>query len=37
VYVGFAGSGYAQFNFLLRRDLDPAANDNDPMWLEKVA
>jgi photosystem II stability/assembly factor-like uncharacterized protein len=37
VYVGFAGSGYAQFNFLLRRDLDPAANDNDPMWLEKAA
>jgi hypothetical protein len=22
---------------LLKRDLDPASNDNDPMWLEKVA
>jgi hypothetical protein len=26
-----------QFNFLLKRDLDPASNDNDPMWLEKAA
>lgn len=25
------------FNFLLKRDLDPAANDNSPMWLGKVA
>lgn len=25
------------FNFLLKRDVDPASNDNDPMWLEKVA
>jgi hypothetical protein len=24
-------------NFLLKRDLDPASNDNDPMWLEKAA
>lgn len=23
--------------FLLKRDVDPASNDNDPMWLEKVA
>ena len=23
--------------FLLKRDLDPASNDNDPMWLEKAA
>ena len=23
--------------FLLNRDLDPASNDNSPMWLEKVA
>lgn len=39
VYVGYQGSAYAygQFNFLLKRDLDPASNDNDPMWLEKVA
>jgi hypothetical protein len=24
-------------NWLLKRDLDPASNDNDPMWLEKAA
>jgi hypothetical protein len=24
-------------NFLLNRDLDPASNDNYPMWLEKAA
>jgi len=24
-------------NFLLKRDLDPASNDNTPMWLEKAA
>ena len=23
--------------FLLKRDLDPASNNNDPMWLEKAA
>lgn len=23
--------------FLLKRDIDPASNDNDPMWLEKAA
>jgi hypothetical protein len=28
---------YQQQNFLLKRDLDPASNDNDPMWLEKAA
>lgn len=27
----------ARFNFLLKRDIDPAGNDNDPMWLEKAA
>jgi hypothetical protein len=26
----------AEVNWLLKRDLDPAANDNDPMWLEKA-
>lgn len=26
-----------QFNFLLKRDVDPAANDNSPMWLERAA
>lgn len=25
------------FNFLLKRDIDPASNDNDPMWLAKAA
>ena len=25
------------YPFLLKRDIDPASNDNDPMWLEKVA
>lgn len=24
-------------NWLLKRDIDPASNDNDPMWLEKAA
>jgi hypothetical protein len=24
-------------NWLLKRDLDPASNDNDPMWLERAA
>lgn len=24
-------------NWLLRRDLDPASNDNNPMWIEKAA
>jgi hypothetical protein len=24
-------------NWLLKRDLDPGSNDNDPMWLEKAA
>jgi hypothetical protein len=27
----------ARMNFLLKRDIDPAANDNTPMWLPKVA
>lgn len=26
-----------QLNWLLKRDIDPASNDNDPMWLEKAA
>lgn len=30
-------TAWGQMNFLLKRDLDPAANDNDPMWLEKAA
>jgi hypothetical protein len=27
----------AMYNFLLKRDFDPASNDNNPMWLEKAA
>jgi len=30
-------SGFSAWNFLLRRDLDPAANDNLPMWIEAAA
>jgi hypothetical protein len=39
VYVGFAGSGYAygQFNYLLKRDIDPLSRDNSPMWVERAA
>lgn len=33
-YDGFAAF---RLNWLLKRDIDPASNDNDPMWLEKVA
>lgn len=29
--------GFSNWLFLLKRDLDPAANDNDPMWLERAA
>jgi hypothetical protein len=32
-----AGWYYGYFPFLLKRDLDPASNDNDPMWTEKAA
>lgn len=31
------GTVSAVYNFLLKRDLDPASNDNSPMWLEKAA
>lgn len=38
VYECFQGGCVrGQFNFLLERDIDPASNDNDPAWLEKVA
>lgn len=30
-------NGDSMQNFLLKRDLDPASNDNDPMWMEKAA
>jgi hypothetical protein len=28
---------YINLQFLLKRDLDPASNDNDPAWLDKAA
>lgn len=33
--AGNATQGY--YNFLLKRDLNPAASDNTPMWLDKAA
>jgi hypothetical protein len=38
-FGAFAGSGFyrGQFSLLVKRDIDPASNDNDPMWLEKAA
>ena len=36
-YYGFGDFSTNPLNFLLKRDLDPASNDNDPMWLEKAA
>ena len=34
---GLANSNAAPLNFLLKRDIDPAANDNTPMFLNKAA
>jgi hypothetical protein len=36
VWTG-TGSFYLQGSFLLNRDIDPASNDNEPMWLNKAA
>jgi hypothetical protein len=33
----FNGNGSQCNGWLLKRDVDPASNDNDPMWLEKAA
>ena len=30
-------TAFGAINFLLNRDIDPASNDDSPMWLEKVA
>jgi hypothetical protein len=37
--IGFGGSGwtYGQQNFLLKHDLDPASNDNTPMFVDQAA
>jgi hypothetical protein len=31
------GKGSQCNGWLLKRDVDPASNDNDPMWLQKAA
>jgi xyloglucan-specific exo-beta-1,4-glucanase len=36
-YLSLSGSGFAQINYLLNRDLDPASNDNSPWGLSHVA
>ena len=38
-YIGTYGQGayYGITNFLLKRDLDPASNDNTPMWAAEAA
>lgn len=38
-HISKAGSGYARnkFNFLLKRDINPAANDHSPMWEGSTA
>lgn len=36
-YKSYDGIYQFNTNWLLKRDLDPASNDNDPMWLEKAA
>ncbi len=39
-YTGYrfvAPSGYLNWNFLLKRDMPGAANDNSPMWLDAAA
>ncbi len=35
-YLGFLGSGWQVYNYLLQRDLNPADNDNSPVELTKV-
>lgn len=36
-YKTYEGIATFNTNWLLRRDINPASNDNDPMWLEKAA
>jgi hypothetical protein len=33
----WVGNGAQCNGWLLKRDIDPASNDNDPMWVEKAA
>jgi hypothetical protein len=38
IYVGFSGSGdQIYLPYLLNRDLDPASNDNSPMWVDQAS
>lgn len=39
VYTCQSGTGwsYGHFNYLLKRDIDPAANDNTPVWVNRAA
>jgi hypothetical protein len=34
---GLSGSGYVRINYLLKRDLDPASNDNSPAFVNAAA
>jgi hypothetical protein len=36
-YQSYDATGAFNANWLLKRDLDPASNDNHPMWLERSA
>jgi len=36
-YVAFSGSGFCRVNFLLKRDIDPASNDDTPVGMDKAA
>lgn len=36
-FSSYYGVQNYHYPFLLKRDLDPASNDNDPMWLEKAS
>jgi hypothetical protein len=34
---GLSGSGYVRINYLLKRDLDLASNDNSPAFVNAAA
>lgn len=36
-FSGAFGQSYGIFNYVLKRDLDPASNDNDPVGVNKAA
>jgi hypothetical protein len=37
VFETFSGSGGWRINYLLKRDLDPASNDDSPVGLNRAA